>query len=255
MHRTLWVVVTLVAAASTLAEERMAIGDGRIDGTRIAPYDFNWQQCMKQDGNWTPAGSVAETLAVIGDHVLRHRQRTTQPGGPVATTTTYFDRASFAPLRIETRVVKDGQQLAYAERILESEGYSGFMEKGDQRVELAGKISSNMLHGMVMGLPLAAMDAPDKPVRFLASMVSFDGTYDVIASWVGTEALRVGDTHATAHQVDVEWHHRESGDIYLPGPDASGGRYWIVPEPPSGIPYVPRYQTDTYVVDFRSCET
>jgi len=50
--------------------------------------------------------------------------------------------------------------------------------------------------------------------------------------------------------VDVEWHHRESGDVYLPGPDASGGRYWIVTEPPAGFPYVPRYKTDTYAVEF-----
>ena len=37
---------------------------------------------------------------------------------------------------------------------------------------------------------------------------------------------------------------------HLVGPDASGGRYWVVPEPPDGFPYVPRYKTDTYAVEF-----
>ena len=47
-----------------------------------------------------------------------------------------------------------------------------------------------------------------------------------------------------------KWHHRETGDIYPPGPDATGGRYWVVPDPPPGIPYVLRYKTDAYAVEF-----
>ena len=50
--------------------------------------------------------------------------------------------------------------------------------------------------------------------------------------------------------VDVEWHHLETGDIYAAGPDASGGRYWVVRNPPPGFPYVPRYKTDTYTIEF-----
>lgn len=81
-------------------------------------------------------------------------------------------------------------------------------------------------------------------------MVGFDATYDVIAVWAGKETLDFHGQKIEARLIDVEWHHRESGDVYPPGPDASGGRYWVVPNPPSGFPYVPRYQTDTYAVEF-----
>ena len=50
--------------------------------------------------------------------------------------------------------------------------------------------------------------------------------------------------------IDIERHLQELGDIYPPGPDASGGRYWVVPNAPDGFPYVPRYQMDTYTVEF-----
>lgn len=253
MLRFLIATFTLVLAVSALADQRMTVGDGRIDGTRIEPYTFSWHQCTKQDEQWVDAGMVSETLTVIGNHVLRQRQVSARAGRPVSTTSTYFDRASFAPLRIETEVTKDGDRLVYIEHVLGTDGYSGYRERGEERTEISGKISSNMLHGMAMGLPLAAMDVPDEPVRFLASMVSFDGTYDVVASWSGTETLRIGNADAVAHRVDVEWHHHESGDVYPPGPDASGGRYWIVPDPPPGVPYVPRYRTDTYIVDFAPC--
>lgn len=255
MTRYLCTALALAIAGSAHTEQRMAVGDSRIDGRKIAPYTHSWQQCMKQDDQWVDAGTVSETLTIIGEQVLRHRQVTTQPNGVVSTAITYFERASFAPLRIETEVVREGQQLAYSERVLTADGYTGYSEKDGQRTELAGTISSGMLHGMVMGLPLAAIEPPDKPLRFLASMVSFDGTYEVVATWSGTETLRSGDTRAVSFLVDVEWHHRESGDVYPAGPDASGGRFWIVPDPPPGLPYVPRYQTDSYLVDFRTCAT
>ena len=253
MHRVLTAAVVLALAAGAFAEKHVTVGDGTIDGMRIEPYTFTWQQCVKQDGRWVSAGTVSETLSLIGEHVLRHRQVSTRPGRPVSTTHTYFDRASFAPLRIETEVVKDGEQLVLSERVLTADGYTGLMNKGGERTHLEGAISSNMLHGMVMGLPLAAMDIPEEPIRFLASMVAFDGTYEVIGTWVGTETLHINNTEVVANLVDVEWHHRETGDVYPPGPHASGGRYWIVPDPPPGLPYVPRYKTDTYVVDAGDC--
>ena len=86
--------------------------------------------------------------------------------------------------------------------------------------------------------------------ELIASMMNFDASYLVRAEWVGSEMLDFQGRQIEAWLVDIEWHHQELGDIYPPGPNASGGRYWVVPDPPDGFPYVPRYKTDTYAVEF-----
>ena len=102
-----------------------------------------------------------------------------------------------------------------------------------------------------MGLPLATLPVQDKPLTFLTSMIGFDASYEVTTTWAGTEELEDSSGRpVVAHLVDVEWKHRELGDIYPPGPDGSGGRYWIVPDAPEGFPYVPIYKTDSYAVEF-----
>ena len=245
------IVFLLLSIVSTAhAEVKVTLGDGTIDGNRIAPYTLSWQQCAVQEGKWVSRGELAEELVVIGPHMLRHRQMGSQPGGVESVSDTYFDRASFAPLRMETEVTRDGERAIYVERTLNEDGYTGYMIRNGERSEVSGPPSSGMLHGMVMGLPLATIDVPDEPLKFDASMVTFDGTYDVIATWTGSETLQWNDREVTAQLIDVEWFHRETGDVYPPGPDESGGRFWVVSEPPAGFPYVPRYQTSTYAVEF-----
>ena len=250
INKHLILLAMLSTAVAAAANDNMVIGDGRIDGSKLKPYRLTWRQCSLQDGQWQDGGMLTEELVVIGDQVLRHRQIASQPGGVMSQSDTFFDRSSFAPLRMELEVTRDGEILVYRELRLDADGYSGIATQGEDSKELQGKISSHMLHGGSMGLPLATMNEQKKPVEFLASMVSFDATYDVIAEWVGTETLEFGGEEIQSWLIDVEWHHRESSDVYPPGPDASGGRYWVVPNPPAGFPYVPRYKTDTYSVEF-----
>ena len=101
-----------------------------------------------------------------------------------------------------------------------------------------------------MGLPLATLDYQGEPVEFAASMINFDATYKVIATWAGTETFEHNGQDVEATMVDIHWIHNEIGDVYPGGPDESGGRYWLVKNPPEGFPYVPRYKTDTYAVEF-----
>ncbi|MGI9236107.1 MAG: hypothetical protein ACR2QZ_01835 [Woeseiaceae bacterium] len=234
---------------AALADTKMAIGDGLIDGARLEPYKLTWRQCSFQDGQSQSQGTLDEELVVIGD-IVRHRQSAVQPNGALSRSDTYFERSTFAPLRMEMEATMDGSRLVYVERVLDVDGYTGFAMQGDQSKKLQGSISSSMLHGGAMGLPLATMKFQDEPVEFLASMVGFDATYVVIAVWVDKETLEFDGQKIESWLIDVEWHHRESGDVYPPGPDASGGRYWVVPNPPDGYPYVPRYKTDSYAVEF-----
>lgn len=239
----------LTFGAVAFADTKMTIGDGLIDGTRLKPYQFSWRQCSFQDGQSQSQATLDEALVVIGD-IIRHRQTMVQPNGAESRSDTYFERSTFAPLRMEMEATMDGSRLVYTERELDADGYSGFAIQGDQSKRLQGSISSRMLHGGAMGLPLATMDFQDQPVEFLASMVGFDATYVVNAEWVDKEMLEFDGQMIESWLIDVEWHHRESGDVYPPGPDASGGRYWVVPNPPDGHPYVPRYKTDSYAVEF-----
>ena len=166
------------------------------------------------------------------------------------TSDVYVGRDSFSPVKMETVAVADGVRVAHTIRHLDADGYNGSMTRDGETTELEGVISSSMLHGGGMGLPLATLDYQSEPLEFVASMVSFDATYRVVAEWVGREKIEFDGTELEAWLIDVEWHHRESGDVYPPGPDASGGRYWVVRDAPPGFPHVPRYQTDTYAVEF-----
>ena len=249
MNKSMALTLTVLMSGSANAEIEMTVGDGLIDGTRIEDYSFTWRQCAVQEGEWYPAGSLAEELVVIGP-VVRHRQAASQAQGVRVQSDTYFERSTFAPLRIETQATRGGERVLSAVRHFTKSGYSGEEVRGEKHKVLSGTISSEMLHGTVMGLPLATMNYQHEPVTFLASMVAFDGTYDVTATWVGGDTLDVNGKEVEAWMIDVEWLHRETGDVYAPGPDGSGGRYWVVPDPPAGVPYVPRYQTDSYAVEF-----
>ena len=249
-NKYLIILGVLCTGDAVSADNRMLLGDDQIDGTVLNSYRFNWRQCALQDGEWIDQGTLSEELIVLSDNELQQRQSMQLPGGIERHADTVFDRASFAPKRMAMEATKDGVRFAASERRLTADGYTGVVTQGEERRELEGKINSTMLHGGAMGLPLATMKYQDEPVQFAASMMAFDGTYDVTAEWVGKEMLEFDGQQVESWMIDVTWHHRETGDIYPPGPDASGGRYWVVPEPPAGYPYVPRYRTDTYVVEF-----
>jgi len=244
--------ILLVLAISAYASEndvrQMTMGDGTVRGERIDDYEFTWLQCTKQEDHWVDAGPMTESFVWVSNE-SRLTQRTTQSNGVASESTTFFDRASLAPLRMEQEVTgPDGEMLAGASRVLNAQGYSGTSRRGDQVTDLSGLVNSNMWHGNTLGLVLATIDPPSYPVEFASSMIAFDGTYRTIATLAGRKTLGHQGTPVEALLVDVEWHHNESGDVYPPGPDASGGRYWLVTNPPPGIPYVPQYRTDTYLV-------
>ncbi len=240
-----------VATGVASANNSVQLGDGKIDGTKLQPYELSWRQCRLLDGDWVASNNLTERLIVIGDDVLRVQQFSVLPDGGSAVTTTYLDRHSLAPLRLERRMTAaDGSERGSAEHVLTESGYKGRVAQGDKTKQVAGKANSTMLHGNVMGLPLATLDYQDQPLEFAASMISFDATYKVTASWVGRENLDFNGTKVEAWMVDVHWVHQEIGDVYPGGPDESGGRYWLVQNPPDGFPNVPRYKTDTYAVEF-----
>ena len=240
----------LSLASFAMGEEPATIqmGDGTVHGDRLNDYEITWLQCSIGPDGWASGGSLTESL-VATDDVLRVTQRAERPNGIKSVATTTFDRSSLAPRRMEQQATgPNGKVLASVTREFSEDGYTGESTKGDQVTELGGTINSTMWHGGALGLPLATIAADRFPVEFASSMVAYDGTYRTIATIAGRETLQHEGATVEALLVDVEWHHIESGDVYPPGPDGSGGRYWLVPDPPDNYPYVPQYRTDTYLV-------
>ena len=232
-----------------MAERSLVVGDGQIDGTLLKAYRLSWRQCTFEDGDWKSQASLTEELKIVNT-TLVHSLAVAAADGVTQVTTTTYDRGSLAPLHMEHEVTREGASLAYETRTLTADGYTGTVTRDEESQNVAGTINSAMLNGAAMGLPLATLPLQDEPLTFRASMMSFDGTYNVTAAWAGTETIEFMGTEIEAWLVDVEWHHIESGDVYQPGPNGSGGRFWIVRNPPSGFPYVPKYQTDTYAVEY-----
>lgn len=245
------ILIVATATGTANANNTLEVGDGQIDGPGLKPYEITWRQCSVQEGVWVTSADLTERLVLIGDGLLRIQQFSKRPGGGAGESTVYLDRTTMAPLRLEQRVTtSDGSVVGSTEHDLDKDGYHGRKTMGEQSQEVSGIASSTMLHGGAMGLPLATLGHQGEPLEFAASMIGFDATYKVIASWVGTEMLEYDGHEVEASMVDIEWIHNEIGDVYPGGPTESGGRYWLVRNPPNGFPYVPRYQTDTYAIEF-----
>lgn len=227
---------------------RVVMGDGAVRGAVIGNHQASWRQCALQDGQWVEGGVVTETTTVIGN-VLRHRQQTRQPDGIHATTDTYLDRRSLSPLRIEQEVYDaEGKDLARSERMLSATGYSGWVRRGGETKPVEGSLNSNYFNGASLGMPLSTLDFAHRRYELDAFMMVFDAHYRVFASDAGQETLEHDGQTLPARMVDVEWHH-DNGDVYPPGPDQSGGRFWLLVGPHESLPRVLRYQTDSYAVE------
>lgn len=255
--RRLLIVLLLALGIGPLAAAVTVIqpGDGQVDGTRIRPYQQIWRQCSRQDGAWVDGGTFAETLIEVkdGERMWRLEQSSERPDGRRGQTVIHYDRRSLSPLRMESRQFgPDDTELASASYSFDAQGYKGQVIRGDETREVSGDaVTSQQFPGGNFGLALATLD-PEKdfPAELPSSMVQFDAGYRVIATVAGQEALETASGSVDAWLIDVEWHHLGTDDVYPGGPDQSGGRYWVVPRPPQGFPYVPRYQTDTYAVEF-----
>ena len=244
----------LAATASAAGTPAATIGDGKVDGSKLKPYEYTWHQSSFADGKWVYGGTLTERVSAIekaGKRVLQIEQITNQPNGTRVTSTSYVDHATLAPMQIHVVVYgpdRTRQQSATYE--LGPDGFTGTKTTKGQRETVSGKVTSESYSGTAFGLSLATLNLEDQlPIELPAAMIAFDANYRVIATDAGQKTLSIGGKQVEAVLVDVEWHHLELGDVYPGGPDASGGRYWIVTNPPDDVPYGPRYKTDSYAIE------
>lgn len=239
------------ACATAETSTRIDMGDGQVNGMTIAPYEYVWSQCNFSENSWVRAAPLTEEVVLIGDEMLRLRQTTGAQSARKTIFTAYMDRASLSPQRMEIEVATpDGGGDAAAIRDIHEDGYTGVTKRNGQQTPASGIISSQMFHGGALGLVLRTLDFSRASYTFDASMMTMNATYVVDATLAGKETIEFNNDVIDILLIDVHWVHNENGDIYPPGPDASGGRYWIAENPPENFPHVPRYKTDNYVVEF-----
>lgn len=235
-------------ADSADAVIEVIMGDGQINGSNIEPYEFEWVQCSFQGGSWVTGPSFRETLAITQDGRFELAQRTQGGQGRRTTMTHILDRETLMRTEVRQKVEgPDGAVLGNAALNFTDMGYSVIVG-GDERP--GGAISSTMYGGAYLGLSLSTLDFSRGGYALDAGMLAVKGTYRVEARRVGVETIYVNDQAVEAQLVDVRWLHHESGDIYQPGPDAAGGRYWLSSSQPKGLPRVLAYKTDSYAIEF-----
>jgi len=238
-----------------IEKTEIIMGDGEIVGDQLKPYDFTWNQCTYQDGEWVNGPPVRETLEIRSDGQFELSQFSSAPDGEQTVITHVLDARSLRRTELIQKVkTPDGVELGSARLTFSSDGFT--VKVGDEE-RPGGSISSNMYDGAYLGLPLSTVDYSDGGFALDAAMLAVQGTYRVEAFPMGVETIALVNGSANAQRVDVWWLHHESGDIYEPGPDGSGGRYWLLTTPQTDLPRVLAYKTDTYAIEYSpmTCDT
>jgi len=250
-------IILLISLSTTHANQRtesissVEMGDGQINGLKLSPYRLTWSQCQKSEGKWLLLPSLTEEIQAVGKDLLRIRHWSSQADGKQVESSLYYNRESLAPIFSEQRVLlPSGDQAAHISHTLTEQGHTATIRQNKEVRSKEGLINSDMYDGMTLGLALTSLDYQRSNYQFNSAMLSMQGTYKTVATRFDMHEIEFAGEKVGVELVDVEWLHNESGDVYQPGPDGSGGRYWLVKNPPAGLPHVLRYQTDSYAIEF-----
>lgn len=226
------------------------MGDGFISGENVTPYEYSWAQCSMVEGKWKNGSRLTERSAIIGSSLLRIDQTSSPQPGISSRVSHYMDLASLAPIRSEAHFTgQDGKPLGKRVWEFDADGYTAIISQGGKIVEKSGNLSNKMYNAIILGIPFAAIDDWDIPIRITGFMTQFDASYTITATQAGKGTVQVGKRDIDVRWIDVQWLHDEIGDVYPAGPDASGGRYWITEKEEQGLPRILRYKTDVYVIE------
>ena len=243
----------LFVAAAPLAAARLEVGSAAVDGRRIGAYEARWQQRVKQDDAWQDGPLLIERATLRRDggrELLDHVQRT-EGSGPKVVNCMIFDHATLEPLELVQSIEGGPPQapteirFAFASEAIRGEAV---LAEGTKAFEI--ETPGPMFYGMTFGLVLAALPLEmGYSAELPASMPQGRTTYTVKIEVVGKETVRAAGRTAEAWVVDTEWIDLDSGDVSPGGADSSGGAYYVLPDPPQGFPYVPKYVNDSVRIE------
>lgn len=231
--------------ASEITEILMA--DGTISGEQIKPYDFTWTQCTFQEGEWVNGPPLREALKVQADGYFELSQFSDSADGQQTIITHNLETETLRRTAMTQTVLSaDGTEQNSLRLDFSPDGFTVQTSDGPRP---GGAISSEMYGGAYLGLPLSTLDYSNGAFALNAGMLAVQGTYRVEAFPTESEKIALAGGTIETQRVDVWWLHHESGDVYEPGPNASGGRYWFLTSPDDTLPRVVAYKTDTYAIE------
>lgn len=255
----LTIILALLPLTQRAAAEpaTVAVGDRAVSGTTIGPYRATWTQKVKQEGAWVDGGTISEEAQVTtheGKEALRHVQTVKNPSGQGAESTMIFERASLAPRFLRQQILNPPPG-APSEQTFTFQG-----PRIERRVTLgSGEIKSSaeelpmpMFYGMTFGLVIATLPLEEGYEARLPVAIPQQGYKSwVVVRVVGRERYTAkGGKPVQAWLVETDWVDLDSGEITSKGgADEQGGVYAVVPHPPAGFPYVPKYANANVLIE------
>ncbi len=229
-----------------MADQAIIRGDEPLAGIeQIKPFHGVWSQRAAGEDGWTDAGTIEERLELLQDGNWRHTQISHRP-----------DSSRVEAIRIlaaDTLLVRSLEQTLHgfpdtAPRSINVVFQDHQIRKqtrmsDGQVVEAKTCMPFDGYDGMIFGLVLAALPLKEGMQYRLPSVMSaFMHGFWANADMKLAEPVKLADGKDYRQwRVDVEWLNINDGDIYPPGPDESGGSYYILENPPAGTPPVYRY--------------
>jgi len=235
--------------------EKVAVmnpGDPQIKGNRIKPYAATWYVRVKNGENWKANGTLTEKAEVVASEEGEALAWTQiMAGGAMGvsfTNKTRFLRKDLRPLTSEMTITGEkvpDHMVVSMDLHFEASSLEGTLRRQGEEPAPSPSFALDvpMFDGNNMGLILAALPLKHGyETRVAVVYPRFTTSYWVVARVTGQKSFDDGrGGKVQAWVVDTDWIDRKSGHVSPGGPDASGGTYYVVPEPPEWYPHVPKY--------------
>ena len=245
--------VSLLLFSSLLTAKKHQVilpGKPLANAVNVKPYTGEWKQLVLKEGSWLSSGIIREELTTLDGEHWQHiqSQRQQRDGKAQASVTRKLRKSDLFTLHMKQKlpgVVKGSPKsvtATYGDHKIQREIVTHDDQVKTQQVELP----FDGFDGFIFGLALAGLPLEEgKLFRIPSVMASFMNGYWVDVNVSDGGVVVVKGKSRPVWFVDVSWLNIHDGDTYLPGPDASGGRYTIFKQQPKGLPAVYRYKTDT----------
>ena len=234
------------------------VGSSKVRGSKLKPFDAQW----KGSGG-AVISEVATLEKVDGKRCYVWRQVWPMNGGQLEMhSELVVDAKTLATISFQKQVVGLppgaglGQRPTFMRWEFDGADYSLTTRVADQEATEDGSLPRASFEGSALGLVLAALPLKQGysarlPIAMSLGLSAELTTYMITARVVGTEKIAVpGGRKLKAWVVEVDWADLETEELSSKGgAEESGGAYYVVTNPPKGLPHVLRYRNEGSSID------
>ncbi|MEM7414799.1 MAG: hypothetical protein AAF389_04825 [Gemmatimonadota bacterium] len=232
-----------------------AVGGDEVDGRRLRPYDrapFTIGRTDKEgplDVGETVRAAAIQTMSLLADH---------RGGRDVWVRSFEMARAGDPTVLASGEIVMDRRTLApISSTLRQGESTSAIEYDWDGReIRATGAdvqpVDRTMLEAAAHETWVGAIDwSAVARARIPAVLAGGGGAWWAVPRVVGREDVELGDgARREAFVIEMDWWSMDPSDAtFTPGGGANGtagtgGKYWVLVDPPEGMPPVVRIQTE-----------